>query len=177
MFRIVIADHDERMTLALAGTFSRVDGLEVVGTTSSAASALAVVVRAGPDLVFVGTSLQPLGGLAMVGAIKGAAPGTRVVVVAAEAGKQTVERATAAGADGLLTIDALEERGGASLRWLIPDEDPQSGPSHAGRLPAADAMDQQPEPRRHAAPSERRCRPRFGGGWPRCGTARSRLSR
>jgi len=106
MNRIVIANGDEltnrRLVKALA------PDLEVVGTAVDGASALDLVRRSRPDAVLVGITVPPLGGLALIGAIRQESPDTQVVVLSDETREATVRKAFEAGACGYLLKDGSE---------------------------------------------------------------------
>ena len=133
MFRIVIADSDERRTLRLAGAISCVEGLRVVGTVHDGGAVLDLVHRAEPDVVLIDIDLEPLGGLAPIGTIKRLGPGTRVVVVAVDGQELSVERALTSGADGLVTTEGPADQATATLVWFLPEKEPDDG------LPPSDA--------------------------------------
>jgi DNA-binding NarL/FixJ family response regulator len=129
MFRIVIADPDELSTLRLMTALSGVDGLDVVGTASDGAQALELVRHLKPDVVLLDLSVPPLGGLALISAIKHALPGTRVLVIVGGAREATVESAVSAGASGFLVKETPTEQTPTGLRLLVPEDDTGGPPS------------------------------------------------
>ncbi len=82
--------------------FSAVQGLEVVGAATDAAHALDEVRDQAPGIVLVDLSIPPIGGPALVQAIKREAPGTHVLVLPSRAAPSTLQEAYAAGALGYL---------------------------------------------------------------------------
>ncbi len=139
MFRIVIADSDEVLTRRLVGAFTRVPGLEVVGTALDGFGALDVVLQRQPHVVVLDPTLSALGDLApMVGTIKRSAPGARVVVRSGQDREATAQLAFVSGADGLLTSDGPAEHLPTTLRWFATEEDPDfagPGPTARARRP------------------------------------------
>ena len=130
MFRIVIADSDEVLTRRLVDGFSRVPGLEVVGTAVDGFRALDVVLHTQPHVVVLDPALPALGDLApVVGAIKRSSGGARVVVRSGRDREATAQLAFASGADGLLTSDGPAEHLPTTLRWFATEEDPDFGGS------------------------------------------------
>lgn len=149
MFRIVIADADELSTLRLVAALSSVPGLDVVGTATDGASALQVVRDTLPNVVLVDMSVPPLGGLALLSAIRLAVPSTRVLVIVGGSCEATVERATGAGASGFLVRETPTERTPTGLRLVVPEDDGPASPTMA-RLVSE---------RRHQRPRRVRCTP------------------
>ena len=149
MFRIVIADADELSTLRLVAALSSVPGLDVVGTATDGASALEVVRDTLPDVVLLDMAVPPLGGLALLSAIRLAVPSSRVLVIVGAAREATVERATSAGAAGFLVRETPTERTPTGLRLLVPENDGPSAP-YVARLVSE---------RRHLRPRRVRCTP------------------
>jgi DNA-binding NarL/FixJ family response regulator len=137
MLRIVIADPDELLSLRMSGQVSRAHGLEVIGTARDCSSALEMVRRTQPDIVLVDLFMPPLGGVALIAAIKYAMPATRVVVLVSEAREATLRAAYAAGALGYVTKDGSFQHVPAPLGWCTPDQRGDSGPPAQGLTPAA----------------------------------------
>jgi DNA-binding NarL/FixJ family response regulator len=96
-------------------------GHEVVGEASLAAAALDLAVRRGPDLAIVDGRFPPLGGLAMLEALRRQAPAVRVAVIASLAEIELVRAAVAAGASGALRRPLLRSAVAAALsQWSGP---------------------------------------------------------
>jgi DNA-binding NarL/FixJ family response regulator len=128
MLRIVIADPDELLSLRMSGLVSRAHGLEVIGTAGDCSSTLELVRRTRPDVVLVDLFMPPLGGVALIAAIKYAVPGTQVVVLVSEAREATLQAAYAAGALGYVTKDGSVQHVPAGIGWFTPDLGGDSGP-------------------------------------------------
>lgn len=128
MVRMVIAEPDELLLLRMSGQFSRTEGLEVVGTARDCSSALDLVRSTRPDVVLVDLFLPPLGGVALIAAVKHAAPDTRVVALAADVREATLQAAYAAGAVGYVSKDGSVQRASPGTGWSDPGRDDASRP-------------------------------------------------
>jgi CheY-like chemotaxis protein len=115
MFRILIAEDDELFRRKLAQRLACADGLEVVGTATNGATTLELCRHLQPDVVIVGMRLPPLGGLALIGALKELSPGTYLIGLSASDCPTTLSAAFAAGASGYLLQDKLDVPFGLSL--------------------------------------------------------------
>ncbi|SHN09528.1 response regulator transcription factor [Actinacidiphila paucisporea] len=106
---LLVEDHDmvaEAIRLAL----DRTDDLDVVGRSLSVKDALADAARLRPAVVVLDRRLPDGDGIAAIGPIKAAAPGTRVLVLTGEATPAVAARVAAAGGSGLLLkIGSLDE--------------------------------------------------------------------
>ena len=141
MVRIVIAEPDELLLLRMSGQFSQTDGLEVVGTARDCPSTLDLVRGTRPDVVLVDLFLPPLGGIALIAAIKHAVPDTRVVALVADVRETTLQAAYAAGAVGYVAKDGSAQRASPDTGWSDkgtdattrpPDVEVASGPGRPG---------------------------------------------
>ena len=142
MVRIVIAEPDELLLLRMSGQFSRTEGLEVVGTARDCSSALDLVRSTLPDVVLVDLFLPPLGGVALIAAIKHAVPEVRVVALVGDVREATLQAAYAAGAVGYVSKDGSAQRASPGTGWSDPGKDDASrasglrvatGPARSGR--------------------------------------------
>jgi DNA-binding NarL/FixJ family response regulator len=107
VFRIVIAEPDDALSVWLAGAFSPEQGFEVVGRAHDARSALEMARRTHINAVLVDVDIvmPPHNGLTLVAAIRDAMPETLVLVLAVEAVPETAQAAFAAGAAGVFAKD------------------------------------------------------------------------
>jgi DNA-binding NarL/FixJ family response regulator len=137
MLRIVIADPDELLSLRMSGLVSRANGLEVIGTARDCSSTLELVRQTRPDVVLVDLFMPPLGGVALIAAIKYAVPATQVVVLVSEAREATLQAAYAAGALGYVTKDGSVQHVRSDHGWFTPDLGGDSGPPAQTLTPAA----------------------------------------
>jgi DNA-binding NarL/FixJ family response regulator len=126
MVRMVIAEPDELLLLRMSGQFSQADGLEVVGTARDCSSALDLVRSTRPDVVLVDLFLPPLGGVALIAAIKHAVPDTRVVALVADVRESTLQAAYAAGAVGFVSKDGSAQHASPGIGWGEPGKDDAS---------------------------------------------------
>jgi len=136
MLRIVIADPDELLSLRMSGLVSRAHGLDVIGRARDCSSTLEMVRRTQPDVVLVDLFMPPLGGVALIAAIRYAVPTTQVVVLVSEAREATLQAAYAAGALGYVTKDGSLQHVPSNRGWFTPDQGGDSGPPAAWPLPA-----------------------------------------
>ena len=128
MVRMVIAEPDELLLLRMSGQFSRTEGLEVVGTARDCSSALDLVRSTRPDVVLVDLFLPPLGGVALIAAVKHAVPDTRVVALVSDVREATLQAAYSAGAVGYVSKDGSAQRASPGTRWSDPGMDDASRP-------------------------------------------------
>jgi DNA-binding NarL/FixJ family response regulator len=128
MVRMVIAEPDELLLLRMSGQFSRTEGLEVVGTARDCSSALDLVRSTRPDVVLVDLFLPPLGGVALIAAVKHAVPDTRVVALVSDVREATLQAAYSAGAVGYVSKDGSAQRASPRTGWSDPGRDDASRP-------------------------------------------------
>lgn len=128
MLRVVIADPDELLGLRMSGRLSGAECLEVVGRGRDCSSVLELVRHTRPDVVLVDLFLPPLGGVALIAAIKHAVPDTQVVVLVAEAREATLQAAYAAGALGFVTKDGSVQQVHGGIGWFSPVQGGESRP-------------------------------------------------
>ncbi len=109
---LLVEDHDmvaEAITIAL----DRTDDLDVVGRSLSMKDALADAARLRPAVVVLDRRLPDGDGIAALPALKAAAPGTRVLVLTAEATPATAAEVASAGGSGLIlksgNLDELQD--------------------------------------------------------------------
>ena len=107
MFRIVIAEPDDALSVWLADAFAPEQGFEIVGRAQDSRSALEMTRRAHPNVVLVDVDIvmPPHNGLTLVAAIRDAMPETLVLVLAGEMVRETAHAAFAAGAAGVFAKD------------------------------------------------------------------------
>jgi DNA-binding NarL/FixJ family response regulator len=98
---LLVEDHDmvaEAIRLAL----NRTDDLEVVGRSLSVKDALADTARLSPAVVVLDRRLPDGDGIAAIGTLRAAAPGTRVLVLTGEASPAVAAHVAEAGGSGLI---------------------------------------------------------------------------
>jgi DNA-binding NarL/FixJ family response regulator len=141
MVRMVIAEPDESLLLRMSGRFSRAEDLEVVGTARDCSSALDLVRSTRPDVVLVDLFLPPLGGVALIAAIKHAVPDTRVVALVADVRETTLQAAYTAGAVGFVSKDGSAQHTSPGTGWTDPGKDHESGPPDLRVAPGPGRLD------------------------------------
>jgi two-component system, NarL family, response regulator LiaR len=104
LVRVLIADHDALARNALRPALSDA-GLSVVGQAGDAAQAINLATRCLPDVVVMDAGLPPTGGLSAMRELRTAAPGARVVLLAASGEDEAGLEALTNGAAGYLSRD------------------------------------------------------------------------
>lgn len=100
--RLLLVDDHEVFLLGLKTLFSRVPSIRVVGTASTAATALSEARRLTPDVVLMDLRLPDGTGVESCREIRAICPGTRVLFLTSYQEDEAVLAATFAGASGYL---------------------------------------------------------------------------
>ncbi len=121
MIRVVIADDQTMIRTALATMLNLEDDMEVVGQAGTCADAVAVTAAAAPDVVLLDVQMPDGGsgatdGIDVIGQIRRAAPGARVLVVTTFGRAGYLRRAMEAGAVGFMVKDAPADQLIAGIR-------------------------------------------------------------
>lgn len=114
--RLVVADDHPIMREALAGYFSRVDEMEVVGRASNGREAVTLVDEVVPDVVLMDLKMPEMDGLAATRVITSQHPSVRVVALTTFARQDIVVEAILAGASGYLLKESEPEAVIAGVR-------------------------------------------------------------
>jgi DNA-binding NarL/FixJ family response regulator len=110
MIRVLIADDHPLVRDAVKLRLSLEDDLTVVGEAADGTRAVESAKTLAPDLVVLDLHMPGLSGSALVSAIRGAAPASRILVLTGSLERRTVRDVLAAGADGyVLKEDETEE--------------------------------------------------------------------
>ncbi len=104
--RLTITDDHQIVRVGLRTILEAEADIQVVGESASAASALATIVAARPDVALLDVSLPDGRGLTVVSDVRRHAPATRVLVLSVHTDWETVQRAIAAGAHGYIAKSA-----------------------------------------------------------------------
>jgi len=108
--RILLVEDHDMVAEAIRMALDRTPDLRVVGRSASMAAALVDASQLRPDVVLLDRRLPDGDGIGAIGALKAAAPATRVLVLAAEATAGVAARVAEAGGAGLiLKADNLRE--------------------------------------------------------------------
>jgi PAS domain S-box-containing protein len=99
--RVLIAEDEERLRLALCDLVESEEGMECVGTAKSAAEAIELAASAKPDIVLVDVRMLG-GGAEVVRGVKKSSPTTRALAVSAYDDQATVFQMLSAGAVGFV---------------------------------------------------------------------------
>jgi PAS domain S-box-containing protein len=97
--RVLIAEDEESLRLALCDLVDGEDGLEVVGYAGSAKEAIELAAATKPDVALVDVRM-PGGGAEIVGGLKECSPTTRALALSADDDQATVIQMLSAGAVG-----------------------------------------------------------------------------
>ncbi len=106
---VVIADDQWMVREGLASLADLDDGVQVVGTASDGAEAVALVERLRPRVVLMDVRMPVLDGIAATARITAQFPGTHVLMLTTFVDDMLVDQALAAGAIGYLTKDIAAE--------------------------------------------------------------------
>jgi DNA-binding NarL/FixJ family response regulator len=112
-------------------------GIRVIGEASTGADAIALAVRARPDVVVMDLNLPRLSGIDATRELLAVAPAARVLVLTVASDERTVLDALIAGACGYLLKDATIEEIAAGVRAAAAGEafvSPRVGHHVLGRL-------------------------------------------
>jgi DNA-binding NarL/FixJ family response regulator len=94
-------------------------GFEVVGEAVDGASGLDAAARQSPDLILLDVALPDANGIDLVGPIRTAAPGARVVLISSRRRSEFGDRIAASSADGFVDKVALGTATGPRLMELL----------------------------------------------------------
>jgi DNA-binding NarL/FixJ family response regulator len=124
--RILVVDDHPLTRDALAALLAQ-GGFEVVGEAADGVEALELASRLQPDLVLLDLSMPGLDGLAVLPRLRGAAPGSEVVVLTASGTEENLLAAIRGGAAGYLLKSEPPERIVDFLRGVAKGEAALSG--------------------------------------------------
>ncbi|MSS45703.1 response regulator transcription factor [Cutibacterium sp. WCA-380-WT-3A] len=117
--RLVVADDHPIMRQALAGYFSRVEEMEVVGQATNGREAVDLVDELLPDVVLMDLKMPEMDGLAATRMIASRHPSVRVVALTTFARRDIVVGAILAGASGYLLKESEPEAVIAGVRAVM----------------------------------------------------------
>jgi two-component system, NarL family, response regulator DevR len=107
--RICVVDDHAMIRQALRERFAREADIQVVGEAATAASALALVRWARPDVAVLDVQLPDGDGIAVCRAIRSEVPGTACLMLTGYSGDQALAGAITAGAAGYVSKDSVAE--------------------------------------------------------------------
>ena len=117
--RLVVTDDHPIMRQALAGYFSRVEEMEVVGQASNGREAVELVDQLLPDVVLMDLKMPEMDGLTATRMIVSRHPSVRVVALTTFARRDIVVEAILAGAAGYLLKESEPEAVIAGVRAVM----------------------------------------------------------
>lgn len=117
--RLVVTDDHPIMRQALAGYFSRVEEIEVVGQASNGREAVELVDQLLPDVVLMDLKMPEMDGLTATRMIVSRHPSVRVVALTTFARRDIVVEAILAGAAGYLLKESEPEAVIAGVRAVM----------------------------------------------------------
>jgi DNA-binding NarL/FixJ family response regulator len=100
--RVLIVDDNRSFTDLLSAALDTVDGVDCVGTASSAAEGFQRVAELAPSVVVMDIMMPGLDGLAATRELRQLSPGTAVAVVSAHSAGEWIARAEDAGASAYI---------------------------------------------------------------------------
>lgn len=116
--RVHLADGDFLVRLGIERALEDLDYVVLESVSWSGEAAIAAAVAMQPDIVIMETALQGMDGIAAAAEIRAQAPGTKVVMLAAAADRETMMKAYSAGASSYLTKNGITEDLGPALRMV-----------------------------------------------------------
>ena len=144
MIRVLIADDHGLVRAGLTELIGTFDGVEVIGSASGGAEAIAMVAEHRPDIVLMDLEMPGVDGIAATTEIHKQSPETRVVILTSFSDRDRILKALDAGAIGYLLKDAepgeLARGIAAAARGESPLDPRAAGTVIAARIHA-------PEPR------------------------------
>lgn len=103
--RVLLVDDHRLISDMLSDALAEADDIEVVGVAGSGGEAVALAERHRPDVVLMDVEMDGMNGIEATRQIVRAVPGTRVVMLTANADQATILDAMESGAVGYLTKD------------------------------------------------------------------------
>jgi DNA-binding NarL/FixJ family response regulator len=133
MIRIVVVDDHPIVRQGLVSTLDDEADFEVVGETSSAEDALALLNRTRPDLILLDLELPGMSGIDAIARLREISPDTRILVFTAYDTDERVLSAVRSGAGGYLLKGAAVSEITSAIRTVAAGGTALA-PSAAGRL-------------------------------------------
>jgi DNA-binding NarL/FixJ family response regulator len=119
--RVLVADDQRVVREGLVMVLGLLDGVEVVGTASDGAEAIAMAAELHPDIVLMDLKMPRCDGVQATRTLREQQPDVKVVVLTTYADDKSVIDALRAGARGYLTKDAGSEQIREGLRQVFAD--------------------------------------------------------
>ena len=121
MLRILVADSHWILRKGVRNLIEAHAGWEVCGEAADGQEALEVARREAPDLAIIDVSLPILNGIALIRRLRQECPGTRVLVLTAQDGEETIRMALAAGARAYVLKTDVEEHLKSAISAMAND--------------------------------------------------------
>jgi DNA-binding NarL/FixJ family response regulator len=102
VIRLLLVDDHPLVVTAMTAAFEDVPDIELVGTASSIADAVAATAEHRPEVVLLDRRLPDGDGVTAIGRLLDAAPDVRVLVFTGDADRTTADRVADAGGAGIL---------------------------------------------------------------------------
>lgn len=140
MIRVLVADDEELIRVALSALLAREPDMEIVGLADNGRSAVEEACRFRPDVAVVDMMMPGMDGLAVVRELGRIRPDTRVIILTGHGNPLTIRRALASGAQGFLAKGAP----GTALADVVRRV--HEGSRYVDPLLAAEALTAPPSP-------------------------------
>lgn len=132
----LIVDDCLAVRVSLVGLVAWIPGVEVVGTASNGAEALALAAARRPNLVLMDLNMPVMNGLSATRLFRRRHPGTRIILMTASEGPEVKDNCLASGADAFLSKDEICRDLPMTIARLFPPAHwPEAGeqaPIHGG---------------------------------------------
>jgi len=124
MIRVLLADDHKIVRIGLEQLLANYDDIELVGSATDGAEAVAMAIELQPDVLLMDMSMPEVNGVEATRQVAGASPMTRVVVFTSFSDPERILDALDAGAIGYLLKDAEPDELIEGIRAAVRGESP-----------------------------------------------------
>lgn len=143
--KTLIVDDCLTIRASLVGLVSSMPGIEVAGTASNGAEALALAAADRPHLILMDLNMPVMNGLSAARLLRRRHPALRIILMTASEGPEVKANCLASGADAFLSKDEIRPELEKTIVGLFP---PATAPGRVEHAPAQE----RPAPGSGAAP-------------------------
>ena len=108
-YRIILVDDHAMVRQGIKRILGEVDGLEVIAEAGDGQEVLDLLQHTAPDLVIMDVQMPRLGGLEATRRLKARHPEVKVLVLTMHKEKEYLEQALAAGAEGFVLKEDIDQ--------------------------------------------------------------------